>query len=36
LTGTAWIARWTPPLWFYMGVTGVILYLMVYQHHKRA
>ncbi len=26
-----WIARWTLPLWFYVCVTGVIVYLMVYQ-----
>jgi putative membrane protein len=25
------IARWTLPLWFYVAVTGVIVYLMVYQ-----
>ena len=25
------IARWTLPLWLYVSVTGVILYLMVYQ-----
>lgn len=25
------IARWTLPLWFYVSVTGVIVYLMVYQ-----
>ncbi|HKV48091.1 MAG TPA: DUF420 domain-containing protein [Candidatus Acidoferrales bacterium] len=25
------IARWTLPLWFYVSVTGVIIYLMVYQ-----
>src|SRR5579871_4367112 len=25
------IARWTPPLWLYVSVTGVIVYLMVYQ-----
>ncbi|HXY23408.1 MAG TPA: DUF420 domain-containing protein [Candidatus Acidoferrum sp.] len=24
------IARWTLPLWFYVSVTGVIVYLMVY------
>ena len=24
------IARWTLPLWFYVCVTGVIVYLMVY------
>ena len=25
------IARWTLPLWFYVSVTGVIIYFMVYQ-----
>ena len=25
------IARWTLPLWFYVSVTGVVVYLMVYQ-----
>jgi len=25
------IARWTLPLWFYVCVTGVIVYMMVYQ-----
>lgn len=25
------IARWTLPLWFYVSVTGVIVYLMVYK-----
>jgi len=25
------IAKWTLPLWFYVCVTGVIVYLMVYQ-----
>jgi uncharacterized membrane protein YozB (DUF420 family) len=25
------IAQWTLPLWFYVSVTGVIVYLMVYQ-----
>ena len=25
------IARWTLPLWFYVNVTGVIVYFMVYQ-----
>jgi putative membrane protein len=25
------IARWTLPLWFYVCVTGVIVYLMVYE-----
>jgi uncharacterized membrane protein YozB (DUF420 family) len=30
------IARWTLPLWFYVSVTGVIVYLMVYQMYKPA
>ncbi|HLZ11158.1 MAG TPA: DUF420 domain-containing protein [Candidatus Acidoferrum sp.] len=25
------IARWTLPLWIYVSVTGVVVYLMVYQ-----
>jgi uncharacterized membrane protein YozB (DUF420 family) len=25
------IARWTLPLWFYVSVTGVIVYLMLYK-----
>ena len=25
------IARWTLPVWFYVSVTGVIVYFMVYQ-----
>jgi uncharacterized membrane protein YozB (DUF420 family) len=29
------IARWTLPLWFYVSVTGVIVYLMVYQIYAR-
>src|SRR5215472_3881187 len=27
------IARWTLPLWFYVSVTGVIVYLMVYRFY---
>ena len=30
------IARWTLPLWFYVSVTGVIVYLMVYQMYSPA
>jgi uncharacterized membrane protein YozB (DUF420 family) len=30
------IARWTLPLWFYVSVTGVIVYLLVYQIYKPA
>jgi len=29
------IARWTLPLWFYVSVTGVIVYFMVYQLYAR-
>jgi putative membrane protein len=25
------IARWTLPLWFYVSVTGVLIYLLLYQ-----
>ena len=25
------IARWTLPIWFYVSVTGVVVYLMLYQ-----
>jgi uncharacterized membrane protein YozB (DUF420 family) len=25
------IARWTFPIWVYVSVTGVIIYLMLYQ-----
>src|SRR3974377_1297574 len=25
------IARWTLPLWFYVSITGVIVYILVYQ-----
>ncbi len=28
------IARWTWPLWMYVSVTGVVVYLMVYQIYK--
>ena len=28
------IARWTLPLWFYVCVTGVIVYLMVYEIYR--
>jgi putative membrane protein len=28
------IARWTFPIWMYVSVTGVIIYLMVYQLFK--
>jgi uncharacterized membrane protein YozB (DUF420 family) len=30
------IARWTLPLWFYVCVTGVIVYWMVYQMYPPA
>lgn len=25
------IARWTLPLWIYVSITGVVVYLMLYQ-----
>jgi len=25
------LARWTLPIWFYVSVTGVVIYLMLYQ-----
>jgi uncharacterized membrane protein YozB (DUF420 family) len=25
-----WIARWTLPIWLYVSVTGVVVYLMLY------
>ena len=28
------IAKWTLPLWFYVSVTGVIVYVMVYQLYR--
>ena len=28
------IARWTYPLWLYVSVTGVIVYLMLYQLYR--
>ena len=28
------IARWTLPLWFYVSVSGVVVYLMLYQFHQ--
>ncbi|MCK9588855.1 MAG: DUF420 domain-containing protein [Terrimicrobiaceae bacterium] len=31
----AW-ARWTFPLWFYVSVTGVLVYFMLYQWFPRA
>lgn len=27
------LARWTLPVWFYVSVTGVIVYLMLYQFY---
>ena len=30
------IARWTLPLWLYVSVTGVIVYVMVYQIYAHA
>jgi uncharacterized membrane protein YozB (DUF420 family) len=30
------IARWTLPLWFYVSVTGVVVYLMLYHFYPSA
>jgi len=30
------IARWTLPLWLYVSVTGVLVYLILYQLYPRA
>jgi uncharacterized membrane protein YozB (DUF420 family) len=29
------IARWTLPLWFYVSVTGVIVYILLYHLYAR-
>jgi len=29
------IARWTFPLWMYVSVTGVLVYLMLYEPYRR-
>jgi uncharacterized membrane protein YozB (DUF420 family) len=29
------IARWTLPLWFYVSVTGVVVYWMLYHLHSQ-
>jgi uncharacterized membrane protein YozB (DUF420 family) len=26
-----WLARWTFPIWLYVSVTGVVVYLLLYQ-----
>ncbi len=31
LTSHVWLARWTLPLWLYVSVTGVVVYLMLYR-----
>src|SRR5262245_17612213 len=31
LTGHVRLARWTLPLWLYVSVTGVVVYLMLYR-----
>src|SRR5262245_48334638 len=31
LTGHVRLARWTLPLWLYVSVTGVVVYVMLYQ-----
>jgi hypothetical protein len=28
-------ARWTFPLWLYVSVTGVVIYLMLYQMYEK-
>jgi putative membrane protein len=30
------IARWTLPIWFYVSVTGVVIYFMLYHWYARA
>ena len=30
-TAHRWMAKWTFPIWLYVSVTGVIVYLMLYQ-----
>ena len=30
------IARWTLPIWFYVSVTGVVIYMMLYHWYARA
>jgi uncharacterized membrane protein YozB (DUF420 family) len=30
------IARWTLPIWFYVSVTGVIIYFMLYHWYAPA
>lgn len=30
------IARWTLPLWFYVSVTGVVVYVMLYHLYARS
>jgi putative membrane protein len=27
----AWLGRWTMPVWLYVSVTGVLVYLMLYR-----
>ena len=31
-----WIARWTLPVWFYVSITGVIVYVMLYRLYPAA
>jgi putative membrane protein len=31
-----WIARWTLPIWLYVSVTGVVVYLMLYHLYPPA
>jgi len=35
LSGHVRIARWTLPLWLYVSVTGVVVYVMLYQLYPR-
>ena len=30
------IARWTWPIWMYVSVTGVVIYLLLYQIYPQA
>jgi putative membrane protein len=30
------IARWTLPIWFYVSVTGVVIYVLLYHVYARA
>ena len=30
------VARWTLPIWLYVSVTGVVVYMMLYQLYPQA